>query len=84
MTVYDEEQMLSVLEENLILQHLAALESECIRYVPEFNNNQLDLMQHPLILSVERVSNSFQKEHLDLKIDFCARDLFDKKSIAEF
>ena len=82
--VDDKEHMLSNLEKELILQHMEALESEFIKYFPEFDNDELGLIQNPFILPVEKVPDSLQDEFLELKAGSCARDLFNEKSITEF
>jgi len=41
-------------------------------------------VRNPFILPVEKVPDSFQDEFLKLKIDTCAGDLFNEKSITKF
>ena len=82
--VDDEEHVLPNLEKELILQHLEALESEFIKYFSEIDKNELGLIRNPFILPVGKVPDSLQNEFLELKADFCARDLFNEKSITEF
>ena len=76
--------MLLDLEKELILRHLVAQESEFIRYFSDIDHDEFALVRNPFILPVEKVSDSFQDEFLELKADSCARDLFNEKSITEF
>lgn len=69
---------------NEIFQHLTALENEFVRYFPELNENDLDLVRNPFKLSVEKVPDDYQDEFLELQSDSSARNLFEEKSITEF
>ena len=54
--------MLPDLEKKLILQHLEALESEFIKCFSDIDDDELDLIRNLFILSVKKVSDSFQDE----------------------
>ena len=82
--VDDEEHVLPDLEKELILQHLEAQESEFIKYFSHIDDDELGLIRNPFILPVDKVSDSVQDEFLELKVDSCATNLFNKKSITEF
>ncbi|XP_076352607.1 zinc finger BED domain-containing protein 5-like [Tachypleus tridentatus] len=69
--------------ENWKRKHLTALENE-FRYLPELSEEELNLVQNPFKLLVEKVLNDCQDEFLELKTYLGARAIFNEKSIAEF
>ena len=71
-------------KKELISKHLEALESEFIKYFPDLDDDELGLIRSPVMLPVEKVSDSLQDKFLKLKADSCARDLFNEKSVTEF
>ena len=69
---------------NLIVDHLASLQSEIKRYFPDVAEGILNLIRDPFHTDVASVNDEIQEEFIDLVNDSSASDLFEKESLVRF
>ena len=69
---------------NLIVDHLASLQSEMKRYFPDVAEGILNLIRDPFHTDVASVNDEIQEELIDLVNDSSASDLFEKESLVRF
>ncbi|XP_042214848.1 zinc finger BED domain-containing protein 5-like, partial [Homarus americanus] len=82
----EEDHLLDPSLKNEIIQHLKSLESELIRYFPEFEEEEGKLMRNHFsgTLDIAAISDDGQDEFFDLRNESAARDLYEEKSLTVF
>ena len=82
--LYSRENKLPVQIENGILEHLSTLKSEFEKYFPEITNDKLDFVRNSFSFSVEKLSDEYQDEFLELVGDSLAKQAYHEKRLTQF